>query len=659
MKALLAGRFIHTREMLTDALHFDGWTVECVDELQHAPAQLGSRAADLFLIDASADETAAVALCRTIRGAGSGLSAYVLAAARQFRESAVSTLLSAGADDVLILPCTASDLRLRLQLATHRVRESVPSWRHRYRKDLEVLRDAMDTQRAFLEELFDSAPEGILLLDDQDRILRLNTEFSRMFGYTEADSVGTPVNDLIAPADLLDEAERIAERVHSGERLLVETVRKHKDGSLLHVSLLATPVRVASGQLGVYAIYRDITERKRAEESLRRSEARYHALFRQAPVGVLVYDGELTVLDCNTSLLRILKIGREHVIGRDLSTLRDQRVLPSIRIGGEGRPSTYVGPYRPRSSDADMWLSVRSAPLHDEHGSVLGGIAVIEDISNRVQAEIRLRSQAEELRRINEELRERTHEAEAALRLRNRLYTTMNHELRTPISAVMLYNELLLDGAMGSLTPEQADAIRNSQRAAEHLLDLVRDVLDLAKLDAGKAAVQLQHVRLTELLAEIRATADPLASRYGSELRIETTGAGDADVLTDARRLRQIVLNLLSNAMKFGAGKPITLHCDVGDELRLTVSDQGVGIAAHHLKTIFEEFVQVGVVQDGGSGLGLAISQRLAHLLGGRLEVESEPDIGSTFRLILPRPALETQQTAAPAETSYATHSDD
>lgn len=242
-----------------------------------------------------------------------------------------------------------------------------------------------------------------------------------------------------------------------------------------------------------------------------------------------------------------------------------------------------------------------------------------------------------ELVRVNAALQERTMELEAAMQARARLYTSLNHELRTPISAVMLYQELLLAGALGELTPEQTQAIEHSHTATAHLLELVRDILDLSKIEAGKMEVKAVEVRLPELVRDLLATVHPLAQRYGSEIRLEA-GQEIPAVHTDPQRVRQVLLNLISNAARFGRSRPITIRCApmAAGEVAVEVEDQGIGIGGADLQDIFEEFVQVGKIQEGGTGLGLAISRRLAQLLDGRLEVESELGVGSVFRLILP-----------------------
>ncbi|HEU0013934.1 MAG TPA: ATP-binding protein [Longimicrobium sp.] len=246
-------------------------------------------------------------------------------------------------------------------------------------------------------------------------------------------------------------------------------------------------------------------------------------------------------------------------------------------------------------------------------------------------------------RRRAEEARDRAHrELRATLESRSRFFAAMSHELRTPINAILGYNDLLLAGVYGELAPEQRGGIERGQTAARHLLELVNDVLDLSKVEAGKMEIQVEEVSVSALIQDLFATIRPLAAAHGYDLTLDA-GPCDTRVRTDPRRVRQILLNLLSNAIKFGERRPVRVRCrtPATGGLAIEVVDQGRGIAPQDQERVFEEFEQVGGARDnvtgqGGTGLGLPISRRLAGLLGGWLEVESEPGQGSTFRLTLP-----------------------
>ncbi|MFL5638340.1 MAG: ATP-binding protein [Gemmatimonadaceae bacterium] len=256
---------------------------------------------------------------------------------------------------------------------------------------------------------------------------------------------------------------------------------------------------------------------------------------------------------------------------------------------------------------------------------------------------------AAKLSQMNDELHRRQIALEQAMGARNRFYASMSHELRTPINAVIGYSTLMLDNIYGPLNSKQKEGLQRTLKAARHLLELVNDVLDLSKIEAGKIELSLQPVMFPALIEDLFVSVRPLADEYGSTLALEM-GSEPFSIVSDPRRVRQILLNLLSNAIKFGEGKPICVRCKQTDEkgVELEVIDQGVGIASEDIARIFEEFVQVSESKQPGTGLGLPISRRLAQLLDGALTVCSTPGQGSTFRLTLP-PSLEDEMASAGA----------
>ncbi|MDQ6768472.1 MAG: ATP-binding protein [Gemmatimonadota bacterium] len=258
----------------------------------------------------------------------------------------------------------------------------------------------------------------------------------------------------------------------------------------------------------------------------------------------------------------------------------------------------------------------------------------LEHRTSLLEAEAR---SAAKLSQMNDELHRRQVALEQAMGARNRFYASMSHELRTPINAVIGYSTLMLDNIYGPLNAKQKEGLQRTLKAARHLLELVNDVLDLSKIEAGKIELTLQPVMFPALIEDLFVTVRPLADEYGSTLALEMESE-TFNIVSDPRRVRQILLNLLSNAIKFGEGKPIRVACkqclDRGVEIE--VKDEGVGIAQEDTARIFEEFVQVSESKQPGTGLGLPISRRLAQLLDGSLTVCSTPGEGSSFRLTLP-----------------------
>ena len=392
------------------------------------------------------------------------------------------------------------------------------------------------------------------------------------------------------------------------------------------------------------------------------SEARFSEIVGSAMDAIVAFDADGTVTLFNAAAERMFCTTAEAAIGARVTTLFPeaaseetfQRICAAQRAEPDGgcatdepKPEEHVLSFTGRRAQGDEFPVEATASSLDVRGK-RNFTLIVRDISERKRAEASLREQAEslaiamgELRTLNEELGERQTELERAMAARSRFYASMSHELRTPINAVLGYSTLLLENIYGPLNEKQAEGITRTHKAAKHLLELVNDVLDLSKIEAGKVDLRLQPVQIPMLIEDLFVTVRPLADQYGSPLSLEHEGEPHK-VVSDPRRVRQILLNLLSNAIKFGRGKPIVVrsHATEDGGVVIEVVDQGEGIADADREKIFDEFVQLGKTQlTEGTGLGLPISRRLAEMMSARLEVESEANVGSTFRLTLPATA--------------------
>ena len=276
---------------------------------------------------------------------------------------------------------------------------------------------------------------------------------------------------------------------------------------------------------------------------------------------------------------------------------------------------------------------------------------IVRDISERMEFEEARQRQAQsladsakELKQLNEELHRRQFELERAMTARSRFYASMSHELRTPINAVLGYSTLLLERIYGPLNDKQVEGIERTQKAARHLLELVNDVLDLSKIEAGKIDLRLQPVEVPALVEDLFVTVRPLADEHGSALTLDqTVDAADQDHLGSATAAPDPAQSCCRTRSSLGAASRSSVTCtptepDAGVDIAVT--DQGEGISKEDQERIFHEFVQLGKTQlQDGTGLGLPISRRLAELLRGSLTVKSTMGEGSTFCLHLPATA--------------------
>jgi PAS domain S-box-containing protein len=377
-------------------------------------------------------------------------------------------------------------------------------------------------------------------------------------------------------------------------------------------------------------------------------EARTAHIVSTAMDAIVVLDAERRIDVFNAAAERMFGRSATDVIGNHVEqVIADEQLDRALTMASEtgsdpnkAELHSLTG-YRSTGDEFPLEVSVSGLDVAGDRSYAI----IARDVTDRIRSEEALRTQADslarnaaELRELNKELQERQEELERAMTARNRFYASMSHELRTPINAIIGYNTLLLDHIYGPLNEKQTHGLQRTHKAANHLLELVNDVLDLSKIEAGKIELTLQPVPFPGTIEDLFVTVRPLADEHATELHLHVDGDATT-IISDPRRVRQILLNLLSNAIKFGRGHPIEVDLSLGapDHIEVAVTDHGEGIEPDDLPRIFDEFVQLSNSQQlGGTGLGLPISKRLATLLGGELRVTSERGKGSTFRLKLP-----------------------
>ncbi len=396
------------------------------------------------------------------------------------------------------------------------------------------------------------------------------------------------------------------------------------------------------GRLRV-AIETAIEERRRraevaaVERRLRETSEILRRLAEASPLGLFAVDHDWRVLLWSPAASRLFGWREDEVIGRPLPAITSQQLEalrePTSRALA-GSPVSLVDERWQRADGSEVLIDVHIAPLHDAEDRVTGLAAVVQDVAER-----------EEARRARD-----------LAKVRAQFLRTMSHELRSPLTSILGFAELLRSDIAGPLSDPQRSFLDDIHGAGSHLLSLVNDVLDLSRIDAGVWELAPDYIDLAPFMDSIVGSFNERAARKGLRLRIDTSDA-PAGVVADRRALTQILMNLVSNAIKFTDEGEVAVcaRTDADDRLVIEVRDTGIGIEPEDQERIFEEFAQVHQGIDRpyeGTGLGLAIAQRLAKASGGTIELTSTRGKGSTFTLHLPLEPVAAGNEAATSDVA-------
>ena len=505
------------------------------------------------------------------------------------------------------------------------------------------------TQR--LNAVVEHSPAAIFDLDLDGNVRSVwNRAAEAIYGLPREQAIGRPLPVL---RDTDDGRAGLSARVKRGEIVRGELVtRRTLDGRLLHLDVSVAPLLDAEGRTeGSLAIVIDASDRVEAQLALVRSEAKYRSMFESHPEPMWIYDPVTrAVLAVNDAATATYGYSRREFLGLRIDDLRPPDELPALlaHLGEppEQRPNPGVWLHRRKDG------STFDAEVHHHHidfGGRPARLIMAIDVTERVRAERALQESQAELRALNEELEDRIaartaelldakDRAEAADRVKSVFLATVSHELRTPLNSIIGFSDLLLQGMTGPLAPEQARQVGIISGAGRHLLSLVSDFLDISKIEAGALALHLRPFDLCSLLEGDVAGYRKAAEDKG--LRFDWQWRDGCRVVADDKRVRQVVANLVSNAIKFTDHGSVTLSVEKEDgRACITVRDTGVGIAPADQAGLFEPFRQVrtaATVHRDGTGLGLAIARRLVEAMGGEIGVTSQPDAGSRFWFTLP-----------------------
>ena len=494
----------------------------------------------------------------------------------------------------------------------------------------------LQEREARFRQLIEQLPVATLLCDANGRIELANQSAGQLLGGSAEQLAGERVSRYV-PGVLGEQALRQLQQTSQ-----LELQAQREDGQPIPVAASLTSFRRDDGLYFVLNLL-DLQPRKRDEE-------RFRNVVEASPNAFVLVDvqGRMVMVNRQTELL--FGYSRQELLGQSVDLLLPE----ALREAHSALRQRYTANPEPRRMGGSRELFGRHrdghalpveiglSPLRSGDEQLVQ--AVIIDISHRKEAERRLRDQADQLAVAN--------------RYKSEFLANMSHELRTPLNSILILSDQLRQNGAGTLNDKQVRHADIIHHAGHELLQLINDVLDLAKIESGRMQLKLEAFSPAELLAELQGTLGPMAEQKGLELRMQVDPQVPASITTDRARLQQILRNLLTNALKFTERGEVDVLMrylpprdgEARQLLQVLVSDSGIGIPADQHERIFQAFQQIdGSIsrQYGGAGLGLAITRQLAEVLGGRVTVDSEAGQGATFTVELP--VTSAEQDAVPA----------
>ena len=528
-------------------------------------------------------------------------------------------------------------------------------------------------ERTLLYSIINAVTDPILLTDTEGRITVANARAEALLSAGEDESEGrrraVALNNMLFSSALTRRAIEGAEPWRH-ELLLVDPV----DGSDLLFELLSTVTVDPREGTGIVSILRNVTDLRRATQEIeenyrklrlaetdaRAERDRLDLIIDSVADPILVTDPNANIVMMNAPAERLFTADPEAGDEARLTVQANDAHFSSFVSNlffepGAMRRSGSIGLVDPRSG-APLPVEAISGKIVSEHGEVTAIVTILHDRTQELEREHlyeqlkrasselehKVREATAELTRQNELLRRSHFEIEQASAAKSQFLANMSHEFRTPLNAILGYTSMLLKGVTGELTPHQRRNLERVDSNAHHLLAIINDILDISRIEAGKMPLTVSRFDLKDLVAEVLAEVEPIISR--SRLAVTSHLAADVPQLkTDRQKVKQIVINFLTNAIKFtpqGSVEVRTEYIAERDQIAVVVADTGIGVSPEDRDRIFEDFRQADnspTREYTGAGLGLAICRRLAGMLDGHIVLDSEVGRGSTFTLFVPR----------------------
>jgi PAS domain S-box-containing protein len=472
----------------------------------------------------------------------------------------------------------------------------------------------------------EQSPASIIITDPLGYIEFVNSKFTDISGYSFEEVKGKNPSIWRSGNTPATEYANIWETITSGNEYRTEIQNKKKNGELYWESILISPIRDEEGTIvNFMAIKEDITDRKKTEYEIRKLSV----AIEQNPACVVITDTKGVIEYVNNKFASLSEYPEHELIGKVIRILKPGHTTEEIynEIWNnlkEGK--AWKGEHQNRTKkQVKYWESVQISPIKNQEGKITNFIVLSENISER--------------KKMEKDLILAKEKAEESDRLKSAFLANMSHEIRTPLNSILGFSDLLTTPDLDPESRKEFASLINISGA--NLLAIINDILDISKIEAGQVLLAHNEFSVHELISGIQKEYFYRAASKGImfKLKPQTTDE-EFIIISDESRIRQILINFVSNALKFTTSGYIEIGVDqVSDDILFTVKDTGIGIPKNYHDKIFDRFRQVETAQTrkyGGNGLGLAITKNLAELLGGRIWLESEPNVGSTFYFVLP-----------------------
>ncbi len=478
---------------------------------------------------------------------------------------------------------------------------------------------------------------AIIAWDVNFAVLDWNPAAERIFGYSKAEAMGKQAIELLVPPTARDQVHAVWEALLA-QKDLVHSVNDNitKDGRIITCEWYNTPLVSADGSvIGLASMGTDITDQFRTERALTTSESKYRTILESIKEGYYEVDVDGLFVFCNDALSEITGYSREEMIGKhSLNQVMDAETSDRMfhltnQVFRSGKTALALDAEITTKSGERRFVEISISPMNADDGRVTGFRGLARDITERKLAE-------EELQRAKDS-------AESANRAKSVFLANMSHELRTPLNAIIGYSEMLIEDASDSGYSSIVPDLKKIQSAGSHLLDLINNILDMSKIEAGKMELYIESFDIPSMAESVISTIKPLIGKNGSVLEMRCP-PDIGSMTADLTKVRQVLVNLLSNAAKFTHDGKVTLEVarkryDHADWITFRVSDTGIGMTEEQVNQLFREFSQADSSMTrkyGGTGLGLAISRRFCQMMYGDILVESQPSVGTVFTVQLP-----------------------